>query len=170
MSKKMKVACLIVSFLLLSSCSFGKGVGGMIYSDDGAKANARLEQVLEANETGNRDLLKSLFSEYALQKTTNLDEGIDYLFEFVQGDIKSWKKRGGYSGGPRHYGHNIKSSLYWFYVDTEVEHYLVTIEEYTEYTDEPEKVGVYKLLVTTLEGEDNIFEGLGIYIPEGWTP
>lgn len=162
-TKIKKVSSLIISIFLLSSC-WGGG-GAMVFYNDDKKADARLEQVIEAIKTNDKVALKRMFSEYVLDEATDIDERINYLFEFVQGDIEDWALRGGSSPKSSNHGHIIKKLDFWYYVNTNIKQYLFTIVEYTAYTDNPEKIGLYSLMVTELDDEDLQFDGPGVYVP-----
>jgi len=144
-----------------------------VFSDDGQKADARLEQVIEGIENQDKDALKAMFSEQALDEAKDFDERMDYLFEFVKGNIESWKAIvSGAVSETNHYGHKVKKSRSWYTVTTDKEEYLFFLVEYTEDTDHPENVGLYMLQVIKAEDKDAQFDGgqkilcAGIYKPD----
>lgn len=92
MMKQILVFLLIASMLFLCSCSLGESRVQMLNKDnDEGKADARLEQIIEAIQSKDKDSLKTVFSKQALNEAEDLDGRMDYLFNFVQGNIKSWK-------------------------------------------------------------------------------
>lgn len=144
-----------------------------MFSDDGQKADARLEQVVEAMEDKDKDALKTMFSEQASEEAEDFDGRMDYLFEFVQGNIESWKAIvSGAVDETNHYGHKVKKSRSWYTVTTDQEEYLFFLVEYTEDTDHPENVGLYMLQVIKAKDQDTQFDGgqnilcAGIYKPD----
>lgn len=161
---------LVISMLFLSSCAWR---GGTMYNDDNQKAEARLEQVIKAINSHDKNALKSMFSKQAVDKAEDLDGRIDYLFGFVQGDIKSWKFEGGSAPKSNDYGHKIGISGFWYTVNTNKEEYLFYLLEYTEDTDHPENMGLYFLQVIKAKDRDTQFHGgspetlpPGIYKPK----
>lgn len=164
-----KIAALLLLIILLSFNACGDGG---VFSDDSQKADARLEQVIKAIENHDKDALKAMFSKQALDEAEDLDGRMDYLFEFVQGNIKSWEREAGGVDVSKSSGHKEKKSRYWFTVKTDKEDYLFFILEYPEDTEHPENVGLYMLQVIKAEDEDTQFDGgqdilcAGIYRPE----
>lgn len=169
MNKYIIALSLVASLVILSSC-LGRGI---VYSDDGQKANARLEQVIEAIENRDKNALRAMFSQQALAEAEELDERMDYLFDFIQGDIESWEEivAGATSESIRQ-GNKVKKSRSWYYVDSDKEKYLFFLLEYPVDTEHPENVGLYMLQVIKAEDEDTQFDGgqdilcAGIYRPE----
>ncbi|MDF2531105.1 MAG: hypothetical protein K0Q65_686 [Clostridia bacterium] len=66
---------LMISIVILSSCSLGGGK--MIISDDSDKrADATLEQILNALSNNDKDSLKDMFSTKALNEANNLENNL----------------------------------------------------------------------------------------------
>ena len=168
MNKYIIALSLIASLVFLSSC-LGRGT---VYSDDGQKANARLEQVIEAIENRDKIDLRAMFSQQALAEAEELDERMDYLFDFIQGDIESWESSAGGVDESNRHGHKVKKTRYWYTVTTEEEEYLFFLLEYPVDTEHPENVGLYMLQVIKAEDRETQFDGgqdilcAGIYRPE----
>lgn len=163
------VTLIMISSLFLSSCK----VGATVYYDDDQKADARLEQVIEAVENHDKEALRTMFSKQALDEAEDLEGRMDYLFEFVQGDIESWESIvSGAVDGLSEHGNKVKKVRSWYTVETDKEEYLFFILEYTEDTEHPENVGLYMLQVIKAQDEDTQFDGgqdilcPGIYRPE----
>ena len=58
------------------------------------KADKRFEQMLEVLENDDKDALKTMFSKKAVNRAYDFDGGIDYVFDFFQGDVESWESSG----------------------------------------------------------------------------
>ena len=169
------ILIVIMSMTFLNSCSYFVDwrLKMLNSSDDAKKANARLEQVLEAIKNQDREALKTMFSKQALDEAKNIDDGLDYLFELFQGEVESWKNMNGEpsSAGTYEYGKKTRweiSALY--YVNTDKEKYFFFIKEYTVDNDNPDNVGMYTLLVMTEEEKRTQWSKLvndppGIYMP-----
>lgn len=172
---------LILSILLLSSCSIGGSRVQMLNLDsDDTKANARLEQVIEAIKSKDKDALKSVFSKKALDEAVDFDSRMNDLFDFFQGEVNSWEK----SSGPKvfksnDHGHIKKEVSSYYYLNTNKQKYFFLLRDYPVDTDYPDNVGLYMLLVVKSEDREKIYDGknkilydgkkklshAGIYIP-----
>jgi len=153
----------------------------MLFKDnDDKKAEARLKEVIEALENQDKDALKAMFSEQALDEADDFDDSMDYLFDFFQGEVDSWEK----SSGPtvfesNDYGHKTKEVSSYYYVNTDKQKYFFLLDDYPIDTDHPNNVGLYMLLVVKAEDREKIYDGeekilydgdqeisrVGIYIP-----
>jgi hypothetical protein len=144
-----------------------------IQSDE-EEADARLEQIIDAIKSKDKDSLKTIFSEQALDEAEDLDGRMDYLFDFIQGNIESWETIvNGTTTESINYGSRVKKSSSWYYVYTDKQKYLIFFLECTIDTDHPENVGVYMLQVIKAEDKETQFDGggpdtrcAGIYKPE----
>jgi len=171
MLKKIKFIFLIISILSLVSCtSLGKN---RLFDDTGKKADIRLKQIVEIINNKDKEALKKIFSEQALNEAIDLDERIDYLFDFINGEITSWEKRvGGSSTDSVNKGKKEKTLMSWYIVNTNNQNYLIAFCEWLIDTENPENVGVYMLYLIKAEDEKQ-FKGFGpttryagIYKPE----
>jgi len=172
-----KKACVILSAiaLLLSSCSLGGGIRSDFFKDDSLVAYERLEKILEALESKNKQAMTSLFSKQALDEANDFDAHMDYLFEFFQGEVEShgWNRN---TGGPitdgRYDGGNkMKELKSWFDVVTDKESYIFFLLDYPVDTFDSNNVGLYSLRVVKTSEEDTLtywtdMKIAGIYKPE----
>ncbi|OPX41826.1 hypothetical protein CLHUN_43050 [Ruminiclostridium hungatei] len=165
MSKKIIVLLLLGNILLLSSC-LGSRVGMLNKSNDDEKADARLKQIIESIKNKDKERIKVMFSEQALNEAKDLDERIDYLIALIKGNVESWDRIGGSVDETNNYGHKQIKSSFRYNVYTEQEQYLFSILEYTKDDDNPENVGVYSLKVINVKDEEPKFSDAGIYKPE----
>lgn len=163
-----------VAIYLLSSCSAGGTRAAMLNStDDGRNTDNKLAQIVDAMNNRDKEALKALFSEQALEEAESLDDNIDYLFDFIQDDIESWER----SGGPAiyevvHYGQNTKESKTIYNVYTKENEYLLFLLEYTIDTAHAENVGLFMLQIIKAEDRNSYFDwGIdtrcaGVYRPD----
>ncbi|MDD7793075.1 DUF5104 domain-containing protein [Clostridium sp. 'White wine YQ'] len=181
MQKLIIGSILILSMLLLSSCSIGGSRTEMLNKDsDDTKANGRLEQVIEAIRNKDKDALRGMFSKQAADATDNFDSGVDNLFGFIQGKVGSWEKLDGPTVFESNdHGHETKEVNSYYYVNTDKQKYFFLLQDYPIDTDHPDNVGLYMLLVVKAEDEKDIYDGdkkiiydgdkkishAGIYIP-----
>ncbi len=180
MSKWILCLTLVLMIMLLCSCSLeaksenGEKIDSLGESriemlnkvDDGEIAAARLEQIIEAIKGQEKDTIKNMFSIQAQNEAKDLDEGIDYLFALIEGNIKSWDRIGGSVDESTNDGHTIKKSRYRFNVYTDKGQYLFSILEYTKDDQNSKNIGVYCLKIINVDGEEPIFSNAGIYMPE----
>jgi len=169
MHKFIICSILIFSMLLLSACSIGGSRISMLNKDnDDKKADARLEQVIDAIKNQDKKALRAIFSKQALHDTDDFDGRIDYLFGFIQGKIKSWKSSDGPTVyGSYDYGHNKKEVSSYYYVNTDKQKYFFLLRDYPIDTDHPDNVGLYMLLVVKAEDEEKIWDGANKIIYDG---
>ena len=162
MIKRILGFLLITSILFLSACSLGGSRIRMLNKDnDEGKEKDRLEQIINAIKNQDKDSMKRMFSQQAQDITDDLDGQIDYLFEYIQGNIESWETLSGGVNESINNGHIVKGSAYRFEVKTDKQEYLFYPVECTENTDHPENVGLYVLQVMKLEDRSEYFHGGG---------
>lgn len=185
------VLILILSILSLTACSLSEVIFKMLEksnssdleensrtdmlneSNNEEKADARLEEIIKAINDEDRESLKLIFSEHALTEAEDIDGRIDYLFNFVEGNIESWETIvHGATSEAINNGSKVKSSMSWYYADTPNQKYLIFFVEYIDDTGNPSNIGVYMLQVIKAEDKDTQFEGFGpntrcagIYMP-----
>lgn len=163
----------LTSLLLISSCN-GVRVSdkeGEISVSEEKSADDRIEQIISAINDKDKEALKSLFSKKALDETDDFDSGMDSLFDFIQGDIKSWESDGWSSSESAEYGKSslmIRSS---FIIKTDKEEYVFFIVDYSVDTMNPDNEGLYMLQVRTSGYNEDLGSWqdrlrAGFYIPE----
>jgi len=128
-------------------------------SNDEKNAATQIEQIISSIKNKDRETLKSLFSEKAINDTKDFDDNIDYLFSFIKGKIDSWNK----SSGPtvfdsNDYGHVIKEVNSYFYITTDEQKYFFLLRDYPVDTDHSDNVGLYMVLVVRAEDENKIWD------------
>ncbi len=161
MNKLIISSVLILGMLFLSSCSIGGSRTSMLNIDsDEAKANARLEKVIEAIKNKDKEALKAMFSKKALSEANDFDSSMDDLFNFFQGKVDLWKK----SSGPtvfesNDHGEKKKEVSSYYYVNTDKQKYFFLLEDYPIDTDHPDNVGLYLLLAVKAEDREKIYDG-----------
>ena len=75
MSKKIIILLIILNTLLLSSCSLRGSRTYLLNKDnDDEKAENRLEEVIECIKAKDKDTIKAMFSEQALNEAKELDK------------------------------------------------------------------------------------------------
>jgi len=163
------VSMLFISFFLL----FVNGIITILKTikNDKPVMDMRMQQMLETLENNDKYALKAMFSKKAIDEADDIDGGIDYLFDFFQGNVESCKSGGfGFESGYRN-GGKIVLSKSRYTVTTDDDTYLFFILDYTEYETNPDNKGFYTLHVikkadeTWFEYDWDNLEIAGIYRP-----
>ena len=162
----------LMSIMSLCSCSLAGSRLDMLNTDsDEEKADARMAQVIDAIKDQDKDAIKAIFSKQALRETKDIDDGINYLFNLVKGDIKSWENERLASEG--HIENGNKSIIIdsWYTVTTDTEVYKIFLLDYTIDTINPDNAGLYSLRAIKAKDEKTQFTYMenmkipGIFIP-----
>ena len=171
MRKYIAVLLLIANALSLCSCSIGGGIMSS-FSNSDRKADQRLKQILETLQNEDKDALKAMFSEQALAESDDFDGSLDYLFEFFQGNIESWKRDRFMADGLVEGGKKSVIPIAWYTVVTDEDQYMFFTIDHVEDSINPDCAGLYTLRVIKAEDEEAKFSSWqkmrmpGIYKPE----
>jgi hypothetical protein len=175
MNKRIVLILLVlVSLLLFGSCDENEDVSGRVREiivSEPKKADARMEQIISVIKDKDREALKSLFSKKALEEANDFDNGIDYLFDFLQGDIDSWERDGWASDESIRSGKKSLMIRFSIIINTDKDDYLLFVIDYNTDTINPDNEGVYMLQIMKLvdrNDQPSWQERLcaGIYKPE----
>ena len=142
-NKKIKLMLLIlVSLLFISSC-FGNR--GAILVDENRRTDNRMEEIGSAIKDKDKEALKSLFSKKALNEVNDFDNELDYFFDFIQGDVESWKRDSISSSTSYESGKTTNMIRFGFRLVTDVDKYDFFIIDYNIDTINPYNEGVYMI-------------------------
>lgn len=155
-----KIVCVVMAIALmvaLSSC----GIGFPIKTDD-KLAESRIDQLGNAIKQQDKEAVKKLFSENALEEAEDIDSEIDELLSYVQGEVISYSRDGQamQTSDTIEYGYKTKELHIWFTLDTDEESYLVFLDDYPVDTINPENVGLYTIRILRAEDEEKLEEYL----------
>lgn len=159
--RKLKISfILIFSMLVLSSCSLVDIRLKMLNAvDEEAIANARLEEVIEVIDNQDKDALKALFSQQALNESSDFEVNMNQLFELFQGKVDSWEKLSGQlTFTSNNHGHKTKQVNSYYFVNTDKQKYFFLLTDHSVDTDNSDNVGLYLLLVVKAEDEEKIWD------------
>lgn len=169
-----KIYLLFIALIfLLTSCSLG---GGNMQKTSNQKAENRLEQIINGIQNHDGDALKALFSVNAIKESKDIDECINYMFEYFQGTIQSYSW-GDNTIGPIsdisvNHGKKKVELKSWFSVITDEEKYMFFTLDYPQDTFDSDNVGLYTLRVVKECDKDTqmtYWQDMkipGIYIPQ----
>lgn len=79
MIKKAVLLIFLTSTFILTSCLFR---GRIVYVGEERAAKERIQEILAAIKDKDKEAMKALFSKKALEEANEIDEGVDYLFDF----------------------------------------------------------------------------------------
>jgi hypothetical protein len=164
------VALTAVLAVLLTSCTLGKNetVTAVPVND---YDDVRFEAVVAAIGSADRDGIKSLFSKKALAETADIEAGVDYLFNMIQGDVVSWEKTRSSSERTSDFGKRTWMTEKWYSLTTTEGIYLFYLLDYYKDTINPDNQGLYALRVSKAKDETEQFtdwvygDTPGVYIP-----
>jgi len=157
--------------------TYGTEIVNTEFSDD-EKADVRMEQIMLAIKNNNKELLMSLFSKKALNEAENFENRIDYLFDFLEGNINSWKIDKNEFESTANTGRDGDSIMIRFpiIINTDKDDYLIFVFDYHTDTINPDNEGIYMLQIMKLSDRNNDwgewYERLcaGIYDPKSEVP
>lgn len=132
-------------------------------STDKELANARFEQIVEAIENSDKDAIKAMFSENALQKAEDIDREIEQLLTLFQNGIDSWEQTSAHTSESKHYGSRGKSISSRFYIYVGDEQYRCSILDCIIDTENPEEIGVFSIVVFNVKNDGPGIYAAGVY-------
>lgn len=140
MSKRTVLTLLaLVNLLLFSSC---------VFMSEHKRADSRMEQIISAIKNKDSEALTSLFSKQALDGAVDINDETEYLFNFIQGDISSWKRDGFASDKSIDYGKSSLMIRFTITINTDKDDYEIYVIDYNKDTLNPDNEGVYMLEVS----------------------
>jgi hypothetical protein len=124
----------------------------------GGRSNELIEEILEVVSDNNREALRAMFSEKALSEATYFNEGVEYLFELIQGGVISYEQRSLPSSvRTRTSGRlTFEKSDSTYVVTTDKDVYLIAFSVYFIDDSNPENVGVYKIAAIRADDEEKL--------------
>lgn len=167
------IGSIIIASLLMVAC--GHGGGGMVYMGEEKQADNRMKKIVKAINEEDSEAMKAMFSSKAQEESEELDQEIEDLFSFIEGDINKWEQESWGAGDSIRHGKKRTQLRSWYIVETEQEVYGFFILDYTKDTIEPENEGLYTIHVWVKSREDEEAEKFhgwqtmvipGIYTPD----
>ena len=112
-------------------------------------ADDRIEQIISSLKVKNKDALNALFSNKALSESNDFDDEVDRLFEFMKGNITSWKREGGVdSDESAEQGKKSLMLRYSILISTDIDDYCVFVIDYNTDTIDKDNEGIYMLEIS----------------------
>ena len=151
------LAALFTAAALLSSCAAEDLFKSPnLFRTDSDRAEATMEQLLEAIENKDLQAFKSLFSLKILCRADGFDQGALTLFEYYQGNYVSFENRWGGASGEKtwDYGETLEILRWSYEVTTSEGIYRFAIEMITIDTANPDNLGIHSLYIIKWEDDD----------------
>jgi len=170
-----KTICVIGVFILmmgLSGCFFPGSRTEELNRDyvSDTEAMKKVEDtVIQALETKDEELLKSIFSEKALTKAGDMDKGIEYIFDLYKGDFVETTEENHSTDEHIEKDKSTKDIGAQCKITTTEGEYILSWVEWTIQEEDSSAVGVYNLQLQ----EENDMRGFrriaGIHYPQRYT-
>jgi len=144
---KILTVWLFVFIGLVSFSSCDDNSKGGIFMSDRKLADARMEQMISAIKEKDGEALKALFSKKALEEACDFETDVDYLFEFLQGEIESWERDGASTDESIRSGKRSLMIRFAFDIKTDKNLYECYLIDYSTDSINPDNEGVYMLEV-----------------------
>lgn len=159
---------LSIFVLLLTSCSLGGPQMNCTTKTDRQIANNTLEQLLDAIQKQDKDIIKYLFSRKVNEEVGELDNDIIDLLNFFQGEIISFDDWAGIGTDSLKEHGKIRTELQSSYsVKTSSREYYIAIKECTVDTFNLNNVGIMSIYIIYAEewNEAFAYRGDGKWAP-----
>lgn len=168
---------LIACIMFLTSCFSRYTPINRAFTREDIYEEKRMDRILSAIQDKDSKALKKQFSLKVLNEVDNIDDEIEKLFRFIEGDIESLDWQDGKPCGPSsgHYYHGKKMIEVFsvFDVTTDKNEYVFFLYDYPIDTIDPENEGLYTLRVARKADEDNQYKEYwteivipGLYVAE----
>jgi len=142
--------------------------------DNEKMADARMEMLVAAIKTRDKDAITAMFSKQSLETATDFDEGLEYLFDLVQGEVVSLEFDKYTNEDLSEYRTPIyRYNIVWYDLITDVDEYAFFFIDCLVEREEPDKVGLNALRAVRAADRDDYFTSYqdmyyhGIYLPGG---
>lgn len=170
-----KLILSVLLFLLVASstgCTILNDSQGSIENDDKliidqTSTKNTSDVLIQALETNDAELFKSVFSEQALKLQTDIDEGTEYIFNTYEGDYQEMI----YSNQSYESFSDLQAKCVWSVcvIKTTEKCYSITWTEWVQQETDPSAQGVYSLIFEECEEDQRGAGGgdllAGIYYP-----
>ena len=117
-------------------------------------ANERFETLIDAVQTHNSDAVKAMFSNSVLREVENIDDSIQELLDYFQGNLLSYKAWAGPDvSAKKDNGNYWKSYDCTYDFETTQDKYRLAMEIITVDTADTDNVGIQSLYIIRFEDD-----------------
>lgn len=120
------------------------------FNSEQKMADERIEEIIEALEQEDAKKLKDMFSQKTMMEVGDLDAQIKSLIEFYEGELEFYEGTCDSSSQNRH-GKKKLEIIGNYTIKTTEEEYEIKFYEWVKEYEFPEKVGIYKIQITSKE-------------------
>ena len=117
-------------------------------------AEKKCQEILSAIDNKDADSLKALFSKQSLADATDLDQGVEYIFSIVSGELQSFEIDHIHTSDVLGSQHSKMFDAY-FTITTSDNDYRMYFSYWYENSVNPDMIGVYRIKLVTRETIDN---------------
>ncbi len=112
----------------------------------------KMKQVVKALEKQDKEVIKDMFSEQALEEAKDFEENLDRLYAFFEEGSILWER----SGGPGTYehlaiGHALKEIEATYDMECNDQQYHASIKICTKNDDNPDNIGILSFCIIPAE-------------------
>lgn len=119
--------------------------------------NNTLEEALTSIQNKDKEKLKSLFAKNALNKIENLDDSIEELFSYYEGEYTSYDDWGAFhETGEIKYGNKITELRSTYDIVTDKGNYRATMKMISVDTNDSGNIGVWSIYFIKAENDDDL--------------
>ncbi|MBQ8416110.1 MAG: DUF5104 domain-containing protein [Clostridia bacterium] len=171
----MKKTVLIVLLLLMinacSSCLPGAlNMYGGVFNNDREIANEKFERLIDLIQEKDKEAVKKLFAPNVMVDGMHLDESINALFEYYQGELVSYNDWGGPGTESSKEIDGSKKEIFYCSYDviTTEQTYRIAMKQVITDTQESENVGLWSFYIIRMGDDINseyAYRGDGKYAP-----
>ena len=166
MKKTLLLLPIIGLVLVLTSCSLRRN---FLMTDDRAIANKQFEDLIDAAKMQDADALKALFSQNVLNEVENIEESIQKLFDYFEGEMVSYNDWAGPGVTAKNDADGYWKQYYSTYdLETTQDKYRLAMEIITVDTADADNVGIRSLYIIRFEDDTDqncAYRGDGAYTP-----
>lgn len=169
MRKNWGLLSLTTLIRLLTSCSIGNSnMRKMFFARNNNQiANERFEALIDAIQTHNSDAVKAVFSNNVLREVENIDDSIQELFDYFQGNLLSYNEWAGPDvSAKKGNGNYWKSYDCTYDFETSKDKYRLAMEIITVDTTDADNIGIRSLYIIRFEDDTDpncAYRGDGAY-------
>jgi len=167
-----KLVCMIGVFMIMTTlggCFFPASrtekLNKDYISDKEAIKNVE-DTVIQALETKDEKLLKSIFSEKALTRAGDMDKGIDYIFDLYKGDFVEISEENHSTDEHMERNKNTRDIAAQCKITTTEDEYILSWRHWTVQEEDPSSVGVHSLRLIKADKHCSFYAIAGIEYPE----
>jgi len=169
MKSKYTITLLSITIVIIGTLFLG---GCNMFFDDSAKIiDKSFYQIVESIRNQDKEALKDMFSEKAWKENDDISNDIDYLFDFIHGEIESWERTGGpgvFDGNNDDGSGRIWKEIRATYdIKTSEQEYHVSIQIITKHSRIPSLVGLSSICIINVNDWDEDYNYWGcLGLPE----